>query len=192
MDAVEDIRADNVLVQAPAFLDLERVVCGELLSQPAPDTLVGVTTTQTPDRWLTSHLERTTEPPDDVQLVCVGEQTRSAASASSDSAPISTATVADPGNLTELGTILSGRLDDIHDGYAVLCFDSLSALLRHSETRTVFQFLHVLTDLVSQNAVQAHYHLDPSAHDDQAVASVKLLVDAVVTVTAEGVEVETR
>lgn len=191
MNPVEDLTADNVLLQAPSAGDRERAVCDELLATSNPDTLVGVTTAETPDQWLSSHLESTTVTPDDVQLVCVGEQTRSGALAT-ESAPVATATVNDPGNLTELGTVLSDRLANSRSGQVLLCVDSLTTLLHHSATPTVFQFLHVLTDLVTTNCVKAHYHLDPSAHDEQAVATVKMLVDAVVTVSTDRVDVETR
>lgn len=192
MDSVSDLTANNVLLAAPSAGDREREVCGELLAAPDPDTLVGVTTAKTPDRWLSSHLHRTAATPDEVRLVCVGEHSRSATTDATESAPISTSTVSDPGNLTAIGTLLSEHLAGVSSTDAVLCLDSVSTLLHHSERQTVFQFLHVLTDLVSTNGVEAHYHLDPTAHDDQAVASVKVLVDAVITVSGDTVEVETR
>jgi len=192
VEAVEDLAADTVLLQATSAGDREQDLCGELLAEPAPDTLVGVTTTETPARWCSTHLDQTTADPENAQLVCVGERTRSGARGAAESAPISTATVPDPGNLTKLGTLLSDPLTGDPSADAVLCLDSVTPLLHHSSRQTVFQFLHVLTDLVTANGVAAHYHLDPQAHDDETVASLKVLVDAVVKVSREAVEVETR
>lgn len=187
MPPVTAIDADNVLVVARATEDRELDLCGRLLEVSEPHTVVAVTTRDPPRPWLTAHLEGTAVSPAEVELICVGEQCRP-----DDTAAVPTATVTDPANLTELGSLLSEHLvaDTAED--RILCLDSLTTLFEHSGTTTVFQFLHVLTNLVSTNAIQAHYHLDPSSVEDKAVASVKLLVDAVLTVSADGVDVKTR
>lgn len=98
--------------------------------------------------------------------------------------------VAAPGNLTRLGVAITERLEALADrgadGRLTVCFDSVSALLQYVDLETAFQFLHALrTQFEAADAV-AHYHLDPEAHDDQAVATLGELFDVVLERDGEG------
>ena len=59
-------------------------------------------------------------------------------------------------------------------------FESLNTLLAHIELKRVFRFLHVLVNRVKSTGATAHYHLDPSAHEDSTVATLTSLFDTVV------------
>lgn len=49
-----------------------------------------------------------------------------------------------------------------------------------------FRVLHVLRQQLSQSGVSAHYHLSTDARDEQTIATLTPLFDAVVTVNEQG------
>ena len=96
-------------------------------------------------------------------------------------ADVSIATVDHPGNLTQLGVAISEYLDawDDGDGLAV-CFHSLTTLLQYADRDCVFRFLNVLTRELADADAVAHFHMDPGAHDDETLATLVPVFDAVV------------
>ena len=86
----------------------------------------------------------------------------------------------EPADLTGLGITVSERLTNWQRSESLLMFESLSTLLEHVELKRVFRFLHVLVNRVESTGTTAHYHLDPSAHDDRTVATLTSLFDTVV------------
>lgn len=62
------------------------------------------------------------------------------------------------------------------DGPTVV-FDSLTVLLQYASLETAFQFLHVFTSRVRDAEGLGYYYLDPNAHDEQTVATLKQLFD---------------
>lgn len=63
---------------------------------------------------------------------------------------------------------------------------SLSTLLMYSDLQTVFRFLHVFTGRVQSVDGLGLYSIDSTAHDDQAMNTLKQLFDGIVTVTEDG------
>jgi hypothetical protein len=86
----------------------------------------------------------------------------------------------EPADLTGLGITVSGRLTNWQRSESLLMFEPLGTLLEHVELKRVFRFLHVLVNRVKSTGATAHYHLDPSAHDDRTVATLTSLFDTVV------------
>ncbi|MFD1586794.1 DUF835 domain-containing protein [Halorientalis brevis] len=86
------------------------------------------------------------------------------------------------GDLTGVGIAVSRYLDRWADDDAPItaCLDSLTVLLQYTETDRVFRFLHTLTGRFMAAGASAHVHLDPRAHDDQTIATLTTLFDAVV------------
>lgn len=96
--------------------------------------------------------------------------------------PVATDIVEDPGNLTAIGSAVS-RFCEVwaDDGHRiVLCFDSISGLLDHSDAEVVFQFLHTLLGRLSGVGTVAHFHLEASQYDQQLVTTFGTLFDDVV------------
>jgi hypothetical protein len=83
--------------------------------------------------------------------------------------------------LTGLGIQISEILQQWqnNDNRSVACFHSLTALLQYSDVQTVYKFLHVLTGRFATAGVAAHFHLDPGAHDDQTINTLKSLFDGI-------------
>ncbi len=96
--------------------------------------------------------------------------------------PIMTESIADPTDLAAIGVAVS-RFCKHWDEEAALtvCFDSLDNLLRHTAPKTVFQFTHVLLNRLAGVDAYAHFHFDPTHHDDRVASTFGTIFDAVVT-----------
>ena len=69
---------------------------------------------------------------------------------------------------------------DDTDEQITVCFDSLDALLCSSAPKRVFQFTHVLTNRLASVDASAHFHFDPTRHEDRVVSTFGTVFDAVV------------
>lgn len=169
--------------------DAGRDRCAELISghDLASLHLIGVTFTDSPDRWVADLRGRLPRLPASIDLVCVGERARAATAAETVPAPgageaLAVHAVESPGNLTDLGVTLTRCLDDAADGptHTTVCFDSVSVLLQHVDVRPAFRFLHTLLPKVAHVEATAHYHLTPALHDAQTANTIKTLFSTVV------------
>jgi hypothetical protein len=64
-------------------------------------------------------------------------------------------------------------------------------MLQYVDVETAYEFLHAVTGQVHAAGARAHFHVDPSAHDDQKIAAIMSLFDASVSLQ-DDVEVQTR
>lgn len=190
--AAEVEGANNVLVLAPSMASQDGEACTNLLSVAAHDeeAVVSVTFNESPDARIEAW--RANGGPDDpakLGFVVVGDEMRSAAASqpvaggpSIDGVGPTIVSVSSPGDLTGIGIKLGNFLEDWADDdhRLVLCFHTLTTFLQYADLRPVFRFLHVLTGRVAAADGVAHYHLDPSAHDEKTVNTLLALYDAVV------------
>jgi len=84
----------------------------------------------------------------------------------------------DPADLSSLGIEISGFLTDA--GETMLCFQSLTELLNHSDLERAFRFLHVLAGRIRGADAVAHFHIDPTAHEPRDLNTLAALFDGVV------------
>lgn len=93
-----------------------------------------------------------------------------------------TDSVADPTNLSEIGVAVSRFCKHWEEGdeEITVCFDSLDALFRHASPKKVFQFAHILANRLSSVDADAHFHFDPTDHEDRVVSTFGSIFDAVV------------
>lgn len=93
----------------------------------------------------------------------------------------------DPGNLTQMGIDLTTTLTewDQHHEQTMLCVHSITTLTQYAPFSRVFKFLHELKDEVDQSRAVSHCHMDPLAHDDQQISTIKQVFDTVVEVDRE-------
>lgn len=179
-DALSD--ASNVLLLTPPDPDAAGR-CVRRLTPPTTEAALGVTYTQSPTDWLVRW--RTESDVDRGAVVAVGEV------GGSDTPQLPEGwrgeRVTAPADLSGTGIALTNALADLEPlGPTAVCFDSVTALLQYAEVQSVFRFLHAVTGRVSNTDAVAHYHLDPAAHDDQTVATVRTLFDAVAQADARG------
>lgn len=190
--------SENVLVLAPTMGPSEGELCADLVftTPPGRTNLLAVTMTQSADDRLDVWRRARGELPTRIRIVEVGGSRRSAAGASQpiDSGGVSVANAGDPGDLTGLGIVLTETLSEWADGAhrMVFCFHSLTPLLQHADLNRVYRFLHVLTGHLSSSGVASHFHLDPAAHDNRTVNTLKTLFDAVVEPDGDGWSIRRR
>ncbi|RXK48616.1 DUF7504 family protein [Halorientalis pallida] len=67
-----------------------------------------------------------------------------------------------------------------------VCLNSLTSLLQYADRDRVFRFLHTITSRCLAVDAAVHAHLDPVTQDDQTVATIATLFDAVVRREDEG------
>lgn len=186
--------ASNTLVVASTSDSNVEDLCPELLTVGEPDrtNLLWVTYTSTPDDCLRRWLQHAGERPAEMKILSVGDVMRSAAAARTGGGRMPTASVVDslanPGDVTGLGIKISEQLQEWsrNDNQTVVCFDSLTTALQYVDLQTTYKFLHVLTGRFDTVDAIAHFHVDPDAHDDATVNTLKSLFDAVVEYTDEG------
>jgi hypothetical protein len=115
-------------------------------------------------------------------VIAVGDEVRSAAATGGPdfSGAIAVDAVSDPGDLRNVGLSVSEfieRWDDLDR--IVLCFDSLTDLLDHAPPVAVFRFVHLLIHRLDSADAVAHFHLDPTAHDEAVVDTFGSIFDTV-------------
>lgn len=190
--------AATVLVYTPSFESGATHVCKELLvrEDPADQTVLAVTYRQSPRAWVEDWYDEIGTDPADGAVIGVGDRGQ----LGGDAVPPETEhwTLTDVDNasdLTGLGVRLSefltGRYDTGQPGPA-LCFDSVTHLLQYADLESAFRFLHVVTGRIRNAGARGHFHVDPSAHDAQEMATLMGLFDAVLEPTDDGWTVRSR
>lgn len=189
---------NNTLLLAPSFVGDEEGTCIDLLrpGSAAAQNVLLVSYTKSPDAQLRRWRTHADQQPANLGIVSVEDSTRSVAAANGGDAlgpagPIET--VSNPNDLTGLGIRITEFLTGWDDDHrTVVCVDSLTAMLQYVDLETAYEFLHIVTGRFAALDAQAHFHMDPGAHDEQTVESVVSLMDAVVEVGDDGHEVRSR
>lgn len=155
---------------------------------PTRTDLLSVALSRSPDERLDAwNAHAGPEQPANHAIVAAGEESRSAA-ASADGGPAVSAgpltiqTVADAGSPVDLGVVVTEQLAawDGDGNRSVVCFHSLTDLIERLGDPRAFRFLHVLVGRLRTFGADAHFHVDPSAHDDGTIDRLAELVDDVV------------
>lgn len=102
-----------------------------------------------------------------------------------------TESVSTPSDLTGLGINIGQFLSEF-EAPVFVCFDSVTSLLQYVDVQTAYEFLHAITGQIHAAGARAHFHIDPSAHDDQDIAAISSLFDGRVSLAAEEREIQTR
>lgn len=178
--------ASNVLLLGSSTESRVGDACVDLLagSTPGQTNVLAVVCGLSPDEFAARWSARTDAPPARGGIVAAGET-----GASVDGSVWTTHSVTNPADLRSVGIELSdllSTLDASGEAGTALCFDSLTALLEHTDLQQAFRFLHIATDRVESAGAVGHYHIDPDAHDRQTLATLEGLFDAVVTVEEDG------
>jgi hypothetical protein len=175
--------AKNILLEEPP-ISHGRDTCTDLLvaGASAPHVLFVTYTRRAADC-----VEQVTgEGVESVGVITVGD-----AVAEIDDESVSTDRVSTPSDLTGLGIkideYLSNRSAPVH-----ICFDSVTSALQYVDYETVYKFIHAMNGKIHAAGARAHYHVDPSAHDDKEVAGLVSLFDARLSIADDEHTVEKR
>lgn len=182
----------NVLLEAPSLSDATTEICTRVGDGDTRNVLI-VALSGNPDARLDTW-RRGGGLPGNVGIVTVDE-TRSAAAAdgcsSVTSGPggstISTTTVSGADDLTGIGIKIGNCLSAWEDQAATthVCLDSITTMLQYVGPRKAFRFLHVVTRRIAEVDGVAHFHFDPSAHDEQTVSMIESLFSEVYAYDAD-------
>jgi hypothetical protein len=166
-------------------------VCIDLVTESQPDAILWITVTQSVDDKLRGWQQHTeAELPDQIGVIDVSGRTRFGRSSESvlDGHSVQIETVSDPRDLTGLGIAVDkvlGKWADT-DTQPVVCLDSITPLLQYSDLHRLFRFLHVLSQHIAKHNGVVHYHLDPTAHNQETINTLSQLVDTAVEVGPDG------
>lgn len=176
----------NVLLLVPGFSPDEDTICGKLLdvASGARTRAVLVACARSPESLLSVWDEHVDTNTVERAVVNVDMLTRSA-SADADASAVATGpgddirlvTIDDPDDLVDIGAAIERALDDPAADDTVLCFHSLTDLIQHRDTRSMFTFLESLTGTVERAGATAHYHMDPTVHDPETIRTIEGLFD---------------
>ncbi|WP_096390881.1 DUF7504 family protein [Halopenitus persicus] len=106
---------------------------------------------------------------------------------------VSLTRVSKPSNLSKLGILITKQLSEweTDDRPVVFCLHSLTALQQYVSDEKLFRFLHVLTRRLSASGGRAHFHMDPDAHHEMVVGTLRPIFDVIVRIGPDGtVDVE--
>lgn len=160
--------------------DRTDAACADLVTPGTRTNLVVVTVDAPPDQRLAALQHHLDGSPDNGVVIAAGDAARSNAEERGDGYGAPVRWVDHPADLTSLGIELSDAIREFPDSSVVACFDSLTGLLAHSDLERTFRFLHVVTNRLATVDARGHFHMDPTAHDEQTVDTLTALFDAVV------------
>ncbi len=94
-----------------------------------------------------------------------------------------------PVDLTGIGVKISQFLEEFFMKKNIrkvqLHINSLSTILMYSNIQTVFRFLHVFTGRIKAMGAMGIYVIDSGMHDEQAIATLKQLLDGMIEIKSE-------
>lgn len=183
---------NNVLVLSPSFAKEGAEICSDFLSEYSDVCPFCITFTTSPEDHL-MNWRRHGIVPERASFVKVGGSDTSSRLGDFDSdivGPEEVETTLDQvgsvENLTKLGVRMTNRLEEIDSGIGnhqiLVCFDSVTELLQYVDTEQAFKFLHVVTDQFTESGAIAHFHMDPHAHDEETINTLRTLFDDVVDI----------
>jgi len=180
---------DSLLVLAPSFATSDPKTCSGLLARDGvgESHVLCVTFTRSPEDHLVNW-RRHGNLPERASFVDVDASARSmdafeksGGDIGQDDVDVTVSGISSPENLTRLGVRVTNCLeelaDDVEDRQIVVCFDSITALLQYVELDQAFRFLHVVTERLADADAVAHFHVDPGAHDDETIETLRSLFD---------------
>ena len=181
--------AANVLVLSDSLDDGARASYYDTLlpATPADLRVLAVEYTRGPDGWLDEWRRHVGTPPAETAIVSVNDGTRSAAAGvdptvyQGDGTGCAVSVVESADDLTGLGITIGSHLKRWEESAdpVLVTVDSLTVLLQYVDLKRAFRFLHVMVNRVKGAGAVGHYHMDPAAHDEQTVATLASVFDAV-------------
>ena len=172
----------NILLLAPSLGGQGADVCLDVISRtkPSETNILTVTYTDTPQEWVDNWIDHAGVSPLRGGIVGIGQADNAV-----DDPSWAVKTVENPSDLTgvgiELSELLSGMATAADDDEQIaVCFDGITSLLQYADLQRAFRFLHVVTGRVRKADARCYYHLNPTAHGQQTMATLGGLFDTTV------------
>lgn len=187
-DGVSVDAGTNILVAGPPLTGKRRMAM-EVLAHGADegDGSIIVTTRDSSDPVLTDFRSLVTQP-DTADIGIVDCVTQHQGRSTSDTDIVKYAS--SPVDMTGIGIKFSEFVEEFYGQRGVrqnrVMLDSLSTLLMYSDLQTVFRFMHVFTSRVEDADALGIHVIESTAHDAQALNTMKQLFDGVVDVSEDG------
>lgn len=189
----------NLLLVGSEGSPVENEICSRLceLEGESQRRRLLITTQQSADARLESLDPYTEGTFEETTLIVVGEQVQPKDDAEPATHEVGNESVVietlhNPQDVTRLGVIINKYLSR-GDTPPVVCFHTLTEILRFVGVEKMFRFLHVLQARVRSVGARAHYHIDPESVDEQAISTLKPLFDFTFTFDHDGtVSVDSR
>lgn len=179
-------RQGNVLLLSESLDPMARDTGFDLLTptDAAETRVLAISYLDTPGDWLDRWTAQVGSLPRTVQLVTVGETAAGDDDWRSEATENVAVTRASPADLTGVGIAISDTLSTWAEtaDRVVVCVDSVTTMLQYAPVATVFRFLHTIGRRFASVDALAHFHLDPAAHEEQTVARLTHLFDALVRI----------
>ena len=178
-------KSGNFLMLAPAMSDEKSEQCHDLLSGGSPEDidLLRIVYHRSPDRLVDEWADRVGDQPANTVILSVDDRAQSGSIGGEKLSGEADGTVevlaANPNDLTGLGMELNNALTALSEtgNDVYVCFDSVTAMLQFVDTESAYKFLHMLTGQFHKVDAVAHFHIDPSAHDEQTISRIKTTFD---------------
>jgi hypothetical protein len=180
--SADGVAGRNLLVFASAMSDAKDGACHDLLGTGSLEALdvLQVSYTRPPDRLVAEWRERHGDLPANYRLVDVGARARAPGATDDDRTPEGvTVTRANPNDLTGLAMEWRNAFNEFArtDNEFVVCLDSITAMLQYVSVEEAYRFVHMATGQIHELDGRAHFHLDPDAHDDRTISTMKTAFD---------------
>lgn len=174
----EGPRQTTALLSTPAVGADDDAECVERFARNGVDDeyVLLVTYDRSPEQLLAAWHARVDVDPAELGIVSV----RDADDESGAIDGTSVVSLTRPVSLGRLQTAIHLFVDGWDDAPTVVCFDSITAVLDHAGRVATFRFLRSLLVRLTEATVDSHFHLDPVAHDERTVATLRPLFDVVV------------
>ncbi|MFB6299752.1 MAG: hypothetical protein ABEH65_05775 [Halobacteriales archaeon] len=176
------------LLQADAIDRHGTTICHNLLTggRLANRNVLAIDFRRSTDQWIREWKEEIGELPNALRLIVTEEAYRSAAVSEPESmtSDLEITPISNPQDLTAIGIQITDCLDNWSDEEVTVtaCLDSLSTMLQYTSFDPVFRFLHVFIRQLDSIDATGHFHIDPTAHDEQTLTRLYQIFDAVITI----------
>ena len=177
----------NILISGPPLTGKRRLAM-DIIAHGADngEGSVIVTTRDSSDRVISDFQSRLVAP-DEADLGVVDCVTQHQGRSASDTELVKYAS--SPVDMTGIGIKFSEFVEEFYTERGVrqnrVLMDSLSTLLMYSDLQTVFRFMHVFTSRIEDADALGIHVIESTAHDAEAMNTMKQLFDGVVEVTED-------
>jgi len=179
----------SVLLLAPSGSDFDEGACVDLMTADdvSGGNVLSVTLTQPPAERMTVWNRQTSEQSPARAIIVDASadhgETESATDPEDDlSSTFAVDVLRSNAEPVDIGMALARHLGawESTPEQTRICLHSLTTLLDSFDRDAVVSLISALNDLCDATGATAHHHLDPAAHDDGVVATVRPLYDAVI------------